>query len=138
MNADNTSNVPVTLIRRGGILGPLTSTPSNIRDAITENPSILFGIFLSLYLSQIAYYIFLHPYSSIPGPFLASFSKLWITIRYFRGTWHNDILDIHRQYGPVVRIAPDDVSFVDRQAMKTLYGHGTGTKKVDSVSEAAK
>jgi hypothetical protein len=130
MSTENTFGVPVKLMSRGNIFGLLASTASNLRNAIVANPSILFGIIVSLYLSQFAYYIFLHPYSKIPGPFLASFSKLWINTRQFRGSWHNDILEVHRQYGPVVRIAPDEVSFVDREALKTLYGHGTGTKKV--------
>jgi hypothetical protein len=94
------------------------------------NLRILLAIIVSLYLFQIAYYVFLHPYCNIPRTFLTSFSKLWINIRLSGGIWHSDILQIHQHYGSVVRIAPDEVSLVDGQALKTLYGHGTGTKKV--------
>ena len=118
---------------QGNIFRTLASIASDFRDIVATNLSISIGIGVSLYLSQIAYYIFLHPYSKIPGPFLASFSKLWVTRRYFRGSWHDDVLELHRRYGPVVRITPDQVSFVDRNALKTLYGHGSGTKKVIKV-----
>jgi cytochrome P450 len=40
------------------------------------------------------------------------------------GTWHDDILALHKKYGRVVRIAPDEVAVVDADAMKKLYGHG--------------
>lgn len=76
------------------------------------------------------YNVFLHPLRKIPGPFLAGLTELWRTTRYGRGQWHDDILDLHRQYGPVVRVSPNEVSFVDREALEQVYGHSTGTKKV--------
>ncbi len=110
--------------------GSTTQFASAILFYLRKNPSILFGSIFALYVSQIAYCIFLHPLHHVPGPFLASFSKLWINIRHFRGTYHNDILEVHRQYGPVVRITPNEVSFVDREALKVLYSVSTGTRKV--------
>lgn len=32
--------------------------------------------------------------------------------------------------GPIVRIAPNEYSFEDLQAVKTIYGHGTKFAKV--------
>lgn len=40
--------------------------------------------------------------------------------------WHDDILELHERYGPVVRIAPNEVSFVDKAALVQVYGHSTG------------
>lgn len=48
----------------------------------------------------ILYCVFLHPLRNIPGPFLAKFIEAWRTVRYYRGGWHKDILDLHRTYGP--------------------------------------
>ncbi|KAI5360640.1 putative cytochrome P450 [Septoria linicola] len=75
------------------------------------------------------YRIWLHPLRKIPGPLLARATELWRTSKYARGNWHDDILDLHRQYGPVVRIAPNEVSFVDKEALVKVYGHSTGTRK---------
>ncbi|KAG6362906.1 hypothetical protein INS49_008001 [Diaporthe citri] len=49
--------------------------------------------------------------------------------RYFKGYWHRDILDLHRQYGSVVRISPNEVSIVSPELAKTIYSYSGGTPK---------
>ncbi|SPO07790.1 related to pisatin demethylase / cytochrome P450 monooxygenase [Cephalotrichum gorgonifer] len=78
----------------------------------------------SLILLPTFYNLFFHPLRKVPGPLLARFSQSWRNHKYFRGTWHDDAIELHRKYGNVVRIAPDEVSFVDAAALKALYGHG--------------
>ncbi|KAG4443116.1 hypothetical protein IFR05_001442 [Cadophora sp. M221] len=80
-----------------------------------------------LYL--LIYRIAFHPLRNIPGPFLAKITGHWRNDRTWRGTWHDDILRLHERYGPVVRIAPNEVSVVDQKAIKLLYGHGQNTVK---------
>ena len=81
-------------------------------------------------LTWIVFYrLFLHPLAGVPGPFVARFTGLWRTTRYFKGTWFDDILGLHQKYGRVVRIAPNEVSFVDGDALKRIYGHGKPCKK---------
>ena len=75
------------------------------------------------------YSIFFHPLRSIPGPFLAKFTEAWRTYKYARGKWHEDVLALHRKYGPVVRVSPNEVSIVDKEGIRKVFGHGTGTKK---------
>ncbi|KAL4804733.1 cytochrome P450 [Aspergillus unguis] len=70
-----------------------------------------------------------HPLRNIPGPRLASVTELWRTFKYFRGTWHDDIVAAHRQYGSVVRISPNEVSVVHPDLASTVYSHGKGTRK---------
>ncbi|KAJ9245288.1 hypothetical protein DTO169E5_1155 [Paecilomyces variotii] len=70
-----------------------------------------------------------HSLRKVPGPALASISQIWRNIRYFRGTWHDDVVSLHQQYGKVVRIAPNEVSFVDAAALKSLYGMGKTSQK---------
>ncbi|KAH7070390.1 cytochrome P450 [Paraphoma chrysanthemicola] len=77
----------------------------------------------------ITYRIFFHPLSKLPGPFLAKFSGAWRNAKYFRGKWHDDVLELHKKYGRVVRVAPNEVSIVDKYAMKNLYGHGHNAQK---------
>lgn len=72
---------------------------------------------LALYASAIFvgflyYRAFLGPLAHLPGPFLARFTGQWRNVRYWRGKWHEDILKIHRTYGPIVRIAPNEVSWL--------------------------
>lgn len=91
----------------------------------------LFVTFLLGYLTcTIIYRVFFHPLRKVPGPFPAKFTELWRARRYFLGNWHQDILDLHRKYGPVVRLSPNEVSFIDKDALLAVYGHSKGTKKV--------
>ncbi|POS71569.1 hypothetical protein DHEL01_v210040 [Diaporthe helianthi] len=68
---------------------------------------------------------FVSPLRSIPGPFLARFSRLW----YLQKVWTGELsllnVDLHRRYGPVVRIAPNEYSLDDPAAVKAIYGLGT-------------
>lgn len=76
------------------------------------------------------YSIFLHPLRKVPGPRLAKVTELWRTNRYLKGYWHRDILELHRKYGPVVRISPNEVSIVSPELAKTIYSYSGGTQKV--------
>ncbi|MAD84548.1 MAG: hypothetical protein CL912_16440 [Deltaproteobacteria bacterium] len=82
-------------------------------------------------LCLIVYRIAFHPLRNIPGPFLAKLTGHWRNDRTWRGTWHDDILQLHERYGRVVRIAPNEVSVVDQNCIKTLYGHGQNAMKTN-------
>ncbi|RKL18921.1 hypothetical protein BFJ70_g14135 [Fusarium oxysporum] len=51
-----------------------------------------------------------------------------MVINKFRGnaTWHSRL---HEKYGDIVRLAPDEVSFIDPQAWKDIYGFHAGSKE---------
>jgi cytochrome P450 len=44
------------------------------------------------------------------------------------GNYHHKLLNLHDEYGPVVRIAPDELSFIDAEAWKDIYGNPKITK----------
>jgi len=65
------------------------------------------------------------PLKGVPGPWLASCSPLyrfWYAV--VKGNFHNDLTDLHRRYGNVVRIAPNEVSIWDPRAVSEIYAHG--------------
>ncbi|KAL2826445.1 cytochrome P450 [Aspergillus cavernicola] len=62
---------------------------------------------------------------SLPGPFWARFTRLWYFRRVANGHFEEDNIQLHKKYGPVVRIAPDHYSINDRASLKTIYGTGT-------------
>lgn len=61
-------------------------------------------------LGWIIYARTIHPLASVPGPWLATWSRLW----YMRKIWSEDVeVDeraLHKEHGPLVRIAYDEVS----------------------------
>lgn len=98
---------------------------------LSSSQAIYFVAPLVLLVALVAYRTWFHPLARVPGPPLAAVTGLWRNICYLRGTWHDDVLEIHRRYGRVVRVAPNEVSVVDALAMKQLYGHGTSAQKTD-------
>jgi len=84
----------------------------------------LFLTFLISLVGVLFYRRFFHPLARIPGPAIASITGIWRTRRLMLGGWHDDIIDLHKRYGRVVRIAPDEISLVDAAAAKVLYGAG--------------
>lgn len=69
------------------------------------------------------------PNRSIPGPFLARFSTLWVFNRFYAGHWEHQIIDLHQKYGPIVRYGPDQYSISDTRAIKPIHGYGGGFDK---------
>ncbi|KAI0108785.1 cytochrome P450 [Hypoxylon sp. NC0597] len=60
--------------------------------------------------------LYFHPLSSVPGPKLWSSSRLPFVRALIRGSLIQDVEKLHRRYGPVVRIAPDEVTFAHPDA----------------------
>lgn len=92
------------------------------------------GVPCSILLFAIVYRAAFHPLSKFPGPVAASITGWWRNKKYNDGNWHKDIVDLHRQYGHIVRIAPNELSIVDEHAMKMLYGHGHNAPKTNWYS----
>lgn len=89
---------------------------------------------VALSIGFLAYRAYLHPLAKMPGPFFARFTGMWRNYHYWAGSWHDVILELHRKYGRVVRIAPNELSVVDENAMKQLFGHGTKARKTSWYS----
>jgi hypothetical protein len=62
------------------------------------------------------------PLASIPGPLLARFSPLWLVYHSRKGDMHRVMIELHRRYGKLVRIGPNEVSVSDLEAVKKIYG----------------
>lgn len=83
----------------------------------------LFATILSfLYtVSFLFYNIFLHPLRRFPGPLINRASVLPKLYFLSRGRLVYHVKDVHTQYGPVVRIAPNELSFTDPQAWEDIF-----------------
>ncbi|KAJ5287205.1 cytochrome protein [Penicillium angulare] len=62
---------------------------------------------------------------SIPGPFLARFTRLWYFNRVLSGNFDKENLDLHKKYGPIVRLSPGHYSISKKADVKTVYGAGS-------------
>jgi cytochrome P450 len=69
------------------------------------------------------YNVWYHPLSRYPGPRLAAATSLYYVRQQLRGTCPVDTAKLHEQYGPVVRIAPNELSYVNANVWREIYGH---------------
>lgn len=62
-----------------------------------------------------------HPLAKIPGPWWAGASRIWIMYRMYAGDIEIVQRSLHDKYGPLVRIAPDEISVSDPEAIPRIY-----------------
>lgn len=75
--------------------------------------------------AYIIYNLFFHPLASVPGPLLARISPLWLVWQCKHNRRPTLDLQLHRQYGSIVRITPSEVIFSNPAYFKTVYGAGS-------------
>jgi hypothetical protein len=91
-----------------------------------------FCLLIFVYLfSNAIYCITLHPLSSFPGPTSAAVSRLPWWRSCITGDQVAWIQKLHEKYGPVVRISPNELSYVDQgiDAWQEIYGHKKGKEE---------
>lgn len=82
-----------------------------------------------LVLVYIVYYRYLHPLAKYPGPPLASVTSLWKTYHLWNLHLPHTLVRLHEQYGDVVRVGPNDLSFRNPDAVNTIYKAGRQLQK---------
>ncbi|PSN61426.1 cytochrome P450 [Corynespora cassiicola Philippines] len=85
--------------------------------------TIFYGIVRSLHL------LYFHPLSKYPGPRLAAITDGWYAWHFDGGRWVHVVHELHKKYGDVIRIAPNELSFATLQSYPDIYGHAIKGKK---------
>lgn len=86
------------------------------------------GLFTAiLYLAYtVIYNMYFHPLSRFPGPLAHRISRFAYIYQTIRGTLPFDMLEMHKRYGDIVRIAPDELAFSHPDAWQDIMGHQKG------------
>jgi hypothetical protein len=74
--------------------------------------------------------------AKLPGPWLAAYTGLWRWKDVRSGKAHQRAIELHRKYGPIVRVGPHHVSISDPQEIKNIYGLKSGYTKVNTPETA--
>ncbi|CZR67799.1 related to cytochrome P450 CYP3/CYP5/CYP6/CYP9 subfamilies [Phialocephala subalpina] len=78
--------------------------------------------------SLVVYRRWFHPLAEIPGPFWASVTHFYI-VKYNlfseRSQFYLQVEKLHRKYGPVVRISPDEIHLADPENYEKLHYVGS-------------
>ena len=89
------------------------------------------SIIVLYFIFRTAYNLFLSPISNIPGPKLAA-ATWWYEYYYdvvTYGKYFCNIMEMHKKYGPIVRISPHEVHISDPDFYDTLYASSSTNRK---------
>ena len=67
------------------------------------------------------YRLLFHPLARVPGPKAAAVSNAWLAWHVRNGRARELGKSLHRKYGPVVRVGPNEVWFDSKDAFKIIY-----------------
>ncbi|KAI0015518.1 cytochrome P450 [Xylariomycetidae sp. FL0641] len=81
----------------------------------------LVGAVILYAVSRAVYLAYFHPLSKFPGPPLAAVSNVWYGYHWLSGRYPWAVERALREYGPVVRIAPNELAFFRPQAFTDIY-----------------
>lgn len=101
-----------------------------LRDATAVVIALSSTFFAGLYTSLCIYRAFLSPLNKFPGPFGARLSNFWLSTHI--GTSSHALFklqDLHKKYGPIVRIGSNDLAIADPEFVQPIYGHGAKCTK---------
>ncbi|KAI9667990.1 MAG: hypothetical protein M1821_000810 [Bathelium mastoideum] len=62
-----------------------------------------------------------HPLSRFPGPRCFAISRIPYAYCHMRGRLATTFNTLHKIYGPIVRTAPNELSFIEPSALRTIY-----------------
>lgn len=85
---------------------------------------------LLYFIGTLVYAAYFHPLSKVPGPKLSALTRIPYIRHLLRGSTVDSLVDLHKKYGEVVRISPNEVSFTSGEtAWPEIYGFRTGKMK---------
>ncbi|KAL4810615.1 benzoate 4-monooxygenase cytochrome P450 [Aspergillus unguis] len=76
-----------------------------------------------VYALRVCYNLLLHPLARYPGPKLRGATRLPWFYGLITGQQHIILKQLHDEYGSVVRIAPNKLSYTSANAWRDIYGH---------------
>ncbi|KAI1352187.1 cytochrome P450 [Xylaria sp. FL0043] len=74
-------------------------------------------------IGRMVYNAFVHPLRKFPGPLSHRMTVLPRVLWQLRGRLPFHVSELHKQYGPVVRVGPNELAFSSPQAWRDIYGH---------------
>ncbi|KAF2735054.1 cytochrome P450 [Polyplosphaeria fusca] len=75
------------------------------------------------------YRAYLSPLAHLPGPKISAATRIPSILASWKGEYHLYVGRLHEEYGDVVRITPDEVSFIDPQSWKDTQGRAASKTK---------
>ena len=97
--------------------------------------SLALGTLLIILAVSVIHYVYStlisSPLARVPGPKPFALTKFLLAREDYKGTRTRTLNALHQQYGPVVRISPNEVTFNSTSALRAIYGAGSGFERTD-------
>ncbi|KAK2609494.1 hypothetical protein N8I77_002991 [Diaporthe amygdali] len=90
--------------------------------SVTSVVATLAVLLFARCVAQILHRRLWHPLRAVPGPWANSVSELPAAFALVTGNQHLYYRSLHDKYGPVVRVSPNELSFVRPEAREEIYG----------------
>lgn len=95
--------------------------------------SLTIAAILTISIAILVHYIcrtlFFSPLAQIPGPKSFALTKWRLALEDYKGTRTRKLRTLHEEYGPAIRVGPDEVSFNSLSALRAIYGAGSGFER---------
>ncbi|KAF9258788.1 cytochrome P450 [Marasmius fiardii PR-910] len=85
--------------------------------------TIAVSLLLAKVVATVLYRILFHPLQKFPGPWLAAITEYYRAYYevFCDGGWVDHLEVLHKQYGPAVRVCPNELHFIDPDAHHDIY-----------------
>ncbi|KAI9740614.1 MAG: hypothetical protein M1834_005195 [Cirrosporium novae-zelandiae] len=90
---------------------------------------ILVSVIIGLWIIQTVNVAYFTPLRYVPGPWYAKFTHLVLKRNVLAGRRLHYIHKLHEKYGPVVRIAPNEIDVSDLEGFREIHRIGSGFLK---------
>ncbi|CCC11186.1 unnamed protein product [Sordaria macrospora k-hell] len=104
-------------------------------------PVVMIALIICLLIFHPLYNLYLHPLRHYPGPRLHAAFHFSYALTYLSGRSNAVMHNLHERYGPILRVAPNILSYTDSDAYRDIRGHrkqGTGQNPTDQTGFSAK
>ncbi|KAH8779164.1 cytochrome P450 4A10 [Hyaloscypha sp. PMI_1271] len=90
-------------------------------DTLNHPLLTILAVSTTLLLARSIYRVIFHPISHVPGPLVPKLTSLWLYYHAYIGDEASTIHKLHEQYGPYVRVSPNEVDISDAEAITLIY-----------------
>jgi hypothetical protein len=96
--------------------------------SVFKSAAVLVTIYI---LYRICHTLYLSPLARIPGPRSFALTSWRLAYEDYNGIRTRTLHALHKEYGPAVRVGPNEVSFNSLPALRAIYGAGSGFERTD-------
>lgn len=100
-----------------------------VADAFFTTSAVATSFLVGVFGSLLFWRAFLNPLNKFPGLWAARLGNLYFTSKLSKSDYYQQVLDLHKKHGRIVRVGSNDLSITDPNIMETAYGKNSNVTK---------